>query len=305
MRMFSYCAYGLNIRSQIQIPELTSASGRADVVITLDPTPPSPALLEEETFVRVDDLEITLGFRRAGVFRAIGGREIVISLAPGADLALARLYLLGKVLASLLYQRGLLVLHASAVDVSGQAVAFMGISCVGKSSLAAALVRSGQRLVADDLTAIECRKSGVMALSGFPQLKLDPVVVRSLGFGDDAGVSLHKLEGRRGLRVEDAFTLHPVRLSLIYLIGSDEESQRPLTPQDRIIELVRHSFPARLQQSGGRRHLEQCVAIARSVPMLRLGVAEARVAPRELSERVRRDLASLTAGSPTSDAVCV
>ena len=42
-----------------------------------------------------------------------------------------------------LYQRNLLVLHASAVNIAGGAVVFLGVSGEGKSSTAATFVTHG------------------------------------------------------------------------------------------------------------------------------------------------------------------
>jgi hypothetical protein len=48
-----------------------------------------------------------------------------------------------------------LALHASVVDVDGRAVAFLGASRQGKSTLAAALARRGHTLLSDDCCAAE------------------------------------------------------------------------------------------------------------------------------------------------------
>ena len=290
--MFSYYAYGLGIHCDFELPEFVPAERGCDVLIRMDPNDASAGDLAEESSVALGEDEARLTFMRAGVFRIRRGQEIIISRAPGADLSLVRLYLVGKVLATLLYQRGLLVLHGSAVEVNGQAVCFVGSSYFGKSSIAASLHRCGHKVVADDVTALDMRFDTPLAIPAFPQLKLDPGVARSLGYTDDSLIGLDPLEPRRGLRVHESFTTSALPLGLIYVLGSDVAAQQPFEPQHVLIELVRNSFPARLNRSGGASHLLQCTRLAKVVPIARLGVRESRMPPAELSIRVRQDLAA-------------
>lgn len=61
----------------------------------------------------------------------------------------------GTMLAFLLMLRGSTVLHASAVAVDGEAIAFTGPSGGGKSTVAALMCRAGAALVTDDVLAID------------------------------------------------------------------------------------------------------------------------------------------------------
>jgi hypothetical protein len=206
----------------------------------------------------------------------------------------------GKVFATLLYQRGLLVLHASAVEVDGHAVCFMGTSYFGKSSLAASLHTCGHRIVADDVTALDMRSDPPLAVPAFPQLKVDPAVSRLLGYDDRSLLPLHPLESRRGLRLSDGFSPSPLPLALVYLLGSDRTAGVPAGPQDVLVELIGNSFPARLNRSGGGPHLLQCVRLAASGRALRLGKSDCRRSPQELASRVRRDVARRLQSRPRS-----
>ena len=289
--MFSYRAYGLDVLSDFPMPEFVSiADGRGDVAIRLGPCEP-PLQMADDSYVEVQPGEAFLKYQRAGVFRIRNGREITIAPATGADLALVRLYLVGKVFATLLYQRGLLVLHASAIEVDGQAVCFIGNCHFGKSSLAASLYRSACGVVADDVAAIDLRTSSALAIPAFPQLKVDPAVARLLGYETDSLVELHPIEPRRGLRLTNGFDSSPLPIGLIYLLEPNSIAAQPLGSQDLLIELIRNSFPARLNTSGGATHLRQCAQLARLVPALRLARDDARAPASELSRRIRRDLA--------------
>jgi hypothetical protein len=64
-------------------------------------------------------------------------------------------FLIAQVLPFAAVLRGLEVFHASAVAVDGRAVAFLGPSGAGKTSIAMALCRLGASFLADDVLAVE------------------------------------------------------------------------------------------------------------------------------------------------------
>src|SRR3990167_1471543 len=98
------------------------------------------------------------------------GDDIVVEpLHPHKHDAIA-LFLLNHALAIVLLQRGLLVLHAGAVLVGGQAgdqcVALAGPSGAGKSTLLAALHEQGYAVAGDELCVLRVDADGAMVLPG-------------------------------------------------------------------------------------------------------------------------------------------
>ena len=67
----------------------------------------------------------------------------------GSDI---RVFLLGSCLGALLHQRGVLALHASAIETDQGAVLFMGDSGMGKSTTLQAFIKRGYKMLADDIT---------------------------------------------------------------------------------------------------------------------------------------------------------
>lgn len=83
-------------------------------------------------------------------------------------------YFLGQVLSYCLLARGIEPLHATGVVVGEQAIAFLGDSGYGKSTLAATLLRMGCPLLTDDVLALEFHGQKVWARPGIARLKLNP-----------------------------------------------------------------------------------------------------------------------------------
>jgi hypothetical protein len=89
-------------------------------------------------------------------------------------------YLLSQVLSFALLRRGIESLHSTVVVIDGHAVGFLGDSGYGKSSLAAAFVKSGYRLMTDDLLVLQEDGNGFLAQPGLPRIKLFPEIAPTL-----------------------------------------------------------------------------------------------------------------------------
>ncbi|MGA2470746.1 MAG: hypothetical protein ABSG64_08665 [Solirubrobacteraceae bacterium] len=100
-------------------------------------------------------------------------RDACIHLAPGVDEELASL-LAGSFLAKMLALAGRCVLHSSAVEVDGRAVAFIGGSGTGKTTVAALCCVAGARVVTDDVLRVELRDGKGWCFSGSGELRLRP-----------------------------------------------------------------------------------------------------------------------------------
>jgi hypothetical protein len=90
---------------------------------------------------------------------------------PSANEGLCSVLAAGTVMAFLLTLRGVTVLHASAVAVDGRALAFVGPSGRGKSTLAALLCLDGAGLITDDVLAIDPGPP-VTGIGGATELRL-------------------------------------------------------------------------------------------------------------------------------------
>ena len=160
--MLRYTAFGLGISSALALPEISIASGGEnrirsggeDVIIrrgSVSSDESDPQAVPVLFAARGEDAYI----RWSGIGDVLvqGGREIIVDAVPDAQEGMVRLLILGAAMALLLHQRGLFVLHASAVALPDGACLFLGEKGQGKSTLAAALCGRGHRLISADLAA--------------------------------------------------------------------------------------------------------------------------------------------------------
>lgn len=89
-------------------------------------------------------------------------------------------HLLGPVLSFALLQRGIEPLHSTAVVIDGAAVGFAGEQGYGKSTLAAAFLQAGYRLLTDDLLVLRKKREGWLAYPGPPRIKLFPRIAHGV-----------------------------------------------------------------------------------------------------------------------------
>ena len=89
-----------------------------------------------------------------GKFIIRDGQELIVCPKSGLAIEELRAIILGSAMSVLLQQRDLLVLHASSVAIAGQAVAFLGNSGWGKSTLVSVMNAKGHDFITDDVLPI-------------------------------------------------------------------------------------------------------------------------------------------------------
>jgi hypothetical protein len=203
--MRQYVVYGLRLSADDEIPGLQTSTffGPPDVRISFGDLPAS--LIEHATISWYRSGQMNPHGRpnllisrttSDGAFRFVyddgvefgitpDGTHIWCAWSPDVSVADASVYLRGAVLAFVLRLRGVLCLHASAIAVGEFAIALVGAQSAGKSTIAAAFIELGCRLLADDVTAIEEKEGKFRVLPGYPRVNLWPDAARIL-YGDDA-----------------------------------------------------------------------------------------------------------------------
>jgi hypothetical protein len=291
--MECYNAFGLSIGSELPLYELGPALGKVDLEVRIGASdyPLSPIGFRFAGTER----EARFGWGGVGGFIVRGGREIVVEPAGGSDPALLRLLLLGSAMAVLLHQRGHLTLHASAAGIGGGAVVFVGACGSGKSTLAGAIHAAGHTLLADDLVALDLKSEGLRVLPSFPLMRLWPDAVAELGEDPERLRRVDPQFDKRFRPVTERFQETPLPLRCVYVLSPGEELRiEPLAPQEGFVELLRHSYLARIiPELGAREHFLQCAELVRSVPVRRILRDTGKVRPSDVAKAVEEDLRGL------------
>ena len=183
-------------------------------------------------------------------------------------------YLQGPIMGFALRLRGRTCLHASAVEVEGRAVVFMGEGGMGKSTTAAALALRGVPVLADD----------VVALRDDPELHVEPGLSRLLLWPESVAALLGDAEAMPrivstwdkryldltgpGLRMASAAPLGAIFVLKERAPELQAPELAPLTGANALIELVANTYANDfLDRPLRANELLSVGRIAREVPM--------------------------------------
>ncbi|GAB1545533.1 hypothetical protein NUACC21_82090 [Scytonema sp. NUACC21] len=297
--MFAYFAYNLCIHSELPFPELVSCEAMPEVSKKLPDVIISFRKISNLEVEAADGENRLLGFidnPQVGRFLVEFGTKIVVEAAPGIEQDLLRPCILGPLFAVLLRQRGLLVLHASSVVIDGRAVAFLGQSGWGKSTLANAFYNQGYILLTDDVMAVQVEAQYPITFPSYPYVRLLPDSAASFGYDFKSLALIHTGAAKRNNHLNRGFLQTPVPLKQIYVlenVGCSRNEIENFQPQEALVELIRHSRATNIltTQSFVSSHLVQCTELLKKVSVSRLRRQKSLAALLNIVKLVEEDLA--------------
>ena len=272
-----YRIFGLNVRSGVLLPELAPRpfSAEPDVSIAQGTIAADHSLGDGMHSV---DGAAVLVVGGVGRYLIEGGARIVVEPAAGADERNVRLFLLGSAFGVLIHQRGLLPLHANAIEIDGRAIAFTGAPGAGKSTLAAWFHDRDYSILADDVCVVRLdSKHRPVAVPGLPRLRLWREALEASGrvvgsyqrsfLGDDDWDKYDvPLDSERVAAGE-------AQLAAVYLLERGPELRiEPLNGLDAAQVLIENTYRGEYIPAVGdaERHWRTCVELAKRVPVFRV-----------------------------------
>jgi hypothetical protein len=280
-----YSLYGLRIKSAIDLPcpEWRGPDDSADVYlrevaeeeITKACKAP-PTHIESDGFWeyrRFDDGAARFSWKDHFDFLISGdGAQVLWRRLVGVPDEVLFTYLLNQVLSHCLLLRGVESLHATSVVIGGNAIAILGDTGYGKSTLAAAFMRMGYPLLTDDVLVPEFVGKRVLVHASLPRLKLLPesadAVLRSR-----PSLPMNTFTDKMILSLEAAeHVTHPVPLRALFAIpsqsGSATISIQRAKGHAALLPLVKNTFEPTLfsrhrleQQFRFANRLAKCVPV--------------------------------------------
>lgn len=308
--------YGLRVASEVPLYQDRPAGGTPDVDIRwgssmprVDEAPPGRVLAHFEddqpyySFVQSDDGGYVLRFYRTCDF-AVDPllRQVRVHVVDGADPGVAGILTAGALLSFLLTLRGELVLHASAVDVDGAAVAFVGRSGMGKSTMAALMCAGGAELVTDDVLRLDDDGAGrFVCRLGATELRLRKSAAELSERFADSPPSRVTSDARDALRMV-ASTRDRLPLSAVVIPLPDRERAAVemvrLPAMEALITLLR--FPRLLGWTDATvldRQFQQAGELVERVPVFLAHVPWGPPFPPDIPAAVLSAITAVSAGS--------
>jgi hypothetical protein len=181
------------------------------------------------------------------------GRHIIGRAPSDASLADVACYLTGPVLGFVLRQRGIVALHASAIEMGGHAFLFVGDARSGKSTTAAVLARMGHKVITEDIAALEVDEDTVSVRAGCTEIALRPDTVAVMYGSPEALPRFSDTWDKRRLDLTEAGTLAAGSTTIggVYMLTNragtrDAPYLEPMSSGEAMAELLANVYGNRL-----------------------------------------------------------
>ena len=309
----SYQAYGLSLKSHLPLSYSPRAEQGLPKVEFLSSSKEFSSrslqdvrtkLVEKEWFFhkRLKDGTDYLCWRGLCEFLITAdGKQIVYHARKGVPAEILQNYLVSQALSFSLLKFGIEPLHATAVMMHGQAIGLLGNCGDGKSSLGAAFLQAGHRILTDDLLVIKNDESGkgFYAFPGPPRIKLYPNISKQLLGRQARGIPMNPRTKKQIIPLT-AFqhTENPTPLRALYILrqpptGSSTKriALRRLSVGRAMLYLISNTFnhmvvtPDRLA-----RQFNHASQIAKSLPILSITYPRTINRLPEVLDAIRSDL---------------
>lgn len=202
-----------------------------------------------------------------------GDEEVACHPAPGADAAAIDTLFHNSIRPLLVNHSGGLALHGSACATPHGAIAFVGRSRSGKTTLAGAVAQAGNPFLTEDLIELQRSADKYEVIPQRPVLRVFPDTADYLGRNRrEDGTAAHKVPLLA--RSDLPFASHPSQLLAIYVLGSGEAAGPVLStmqPQQALAEIMQHAFVLDVEDKPRlQAHFERLSDLAEQVPFVAL-----------------------------------
>jgi hypothetical protein len=289
-----HSAAGLLFDADRRVPglALSLSCGPADVTFLLEATPPwssqetilhyiAPyAAADGRPAVSVRGGPGGFHFEYAdgtNVWIDLQGRQVWCTWPSAATLEDTATYLTGPILGFVLRLRGMLALHASAVQIADSALILVGPHGAGKSSTAAGLAMQGCPVIADDVVRVRRTDHEWMAEPCGTTIRLWPDGARIV-FGRETSLPrITPTWDKRALHTGSSTTravLEAVRVGGIVFLEPRERSDAPklvpVSAAEAVVRLATHGSASHLLDDEARqREFTEIAQLVRGVPCAR------------------------------------
>ena len=276
-----YTAYGLLIDSELDLPEFTAVAtseAAADVRVRFGDVVEEEAseVPREYGSAYITKERVYYRHPRVGIFEIKEGQTITIQRGAQYDEEMTRMCITNLAMGIILHQRNVFTLHASAAEIDGEAVVFLGDKGAGKSTMVTALSRRGHKVITDDVLGVltDADEDRVRVVPGYAQVKLLPDAVEHVLNDDPEQYQrVYAATPKRVHTLAGSSTETSIPLRTIYRLSlGDQVAVEPIAPQQAFLTLMRQAYLRRLIEptAAAAWYMKACSTIADSAGIYHL-----------------------------------
>lgn len=182
-----YRIYGLNIKSQIDFPELLGIEeledDKVDVNISIGQIDKEiKDTIPKYSWFKYEKDRMVFKVENVGCFYIHSGKSIIVEPYEGIENQLIKTYTLGTSFGMILNQRDIIAIHGGAILVNGEAIILTGQSGAGKSTLTNTFRHYGYKFMADDVSATSVSEEACLVEPAYPQQKICRDAMEKMGY---------------------------------------------------------------------------------------------------------------------------
>lgn len=276
--IYYYKVFGMNVESDFPVDELIACSEvpeSVDVYLRIGEVPDKiDSMSEKYDWYQINRDELLFSVDNVATYYVHHANEIIVKPCNGINPEVY-MYLLGSCMGAILFQKGKIPFHGSAINIHGKGVIVSGDSGAGKSTLAAALIRKGYPMLTDDVAAIShTNDNRFIVLPGFPRQKL---------WEDSAEALAHpignviRIEGDRKKYTTSSksFCNEATPLAAIfelYCSNCDQVYTKQVHGEEKLEVLIRNTYRSMWLKHFGlmKSHFIQCVQMSKSIQVYQI-----------------------------------
>lgn len=278
---YYYKVYGLNIESQILVPELTVLDDKIekniDVKIYYKTLPDDiKQKVDEGKKAFYNGKYVWFHINNVGTYLIQNGDTVTIELCENPDLNILKVYILGSVLGIILLQRNTVAIHGGSIVINNKGCIFTGDKGAGKSTLTTALRQRGYDFVSDDVGAIELSDIP-MINPGFGYQKLCEDAMTKLGYDSSKFTPFRSdMNIKYIVPALDNFVKEKVPFKALFEIEQGDTQKVEVvevTGNEKLQKIIKNVFRIEvLMYSGGvpADYFKKCIEIAKHIKFYKI-----------------------------------
>ncbi len=293
--MNRYKAFGLVIESEIVFHELIPYDGeKSDIIIINGKVPEAlEDIVVEASNIKICKDKYWLDIENVARYYVEKGELIIMEPYKNACFEEIKLYVLGSCIGAALYQRRMLPLHGSFINVEGKGLLLTGESGVGKSTIAAVMLKKGFKMLTDDVAAVVLHGlKGPTVYPGYPSQKLWEDAIERIGIVEEKKVlnRVNKDLNKYSVMRDKYFDNNPIPIKVIIEITSaigENIKIEEITGAGKLEVVLKNTYRKILIEAMDLRewYFNQCVNISEKIVVYRV--------TRPLNKHLENEIASL------------
>ncbi len=294
--MNNYQAFGLTIESEFILEEfLPGSGGLPDLTITAGKIPKeikNPVINTES--VKISKNRFWMVVKGIGGFYVEKGRKIVVEPYEGSSFEEVKLYLFGSCIGAALFQKRILPLHGSCINVKGKGILLTGDSGAGKSTVSAVICKQGYTMLSDDVSVVitEEGKEPIVSPS-FPYQKLWGDAIERVDIRNERKALNRISENiyKYAIQNDTHFEEEPVTLAVVIeIIPSLNEGLEitEITGGEKLDVILKNTYRKIMAEAMDLKewHFRECIKIAEHVQVFRIHRAKYRHLEQEIAKLI-------------------